>query len=490
MPPQTRTKIVATIGPASDSAEKLVDLVEAGVDVFRLNFSHGTHEYHRNLFKLIKEVGGDRVATLIDLSGPKFRIGDVEEPFELTKGERLILTSREVVCGREERCVTINHKLLPQEVSPGNTLYINDGLVGLRVDKVVDNTDIYTTCFAGGPISSRKGINAPDVNLSISFPTKKDIEDVRFAMKIGPPDFFAASFVRKPTDVDKLRVLFKEFGCKVPVIAKIEHGDALKQIDAIVEAFDGIMVARGDLGIEVPTEDVPIIQKDLIRRCNVAGKPVITATQMLESMTNNRRPTRAEASDVSNAVVDGTDAVMLSAETATGRYPTDTVGYMDRIASRAEELVYSRSETYAQDIYKQCKENIAEVLGFNTYYAAKKLKPRAILAITRSGGTARLVAKYRPKTPIIACTAIPETARQLQLMWGVIPLIIPVATSIEDLIYHSIGQTYEEGYVGTDDLVIVIAGTLMGLPARTNLIQVFKVGEVLALEAHFGPLII
>ncbi|MHA2365523.1 MAG: pyruvate kinase [Candidatus Hodarchaeales archaeon] len=477
---ETRTKIVSTIGPASKDVKILKKLIKAGLDVCRLNFSHGTHDYHKETFEMIRDID-ENIAILIDLSGPKIRIGDVEKPFDIKHGDSLIITSDDII-GNSKR-VSVNHKTLPKEVKPGNTLFINDGIVGLTVKKVTKGTDIVTKCFAGGPVSSKKGINAPDVPLSLFFPTAKDLKDANFGIKLEP-DFFAASFVRRPEDLKPIKEIIENDFKKVKIITKIEHRDALKNIEGIIQASDGIMVARGDLGIEIPTEDVPIVQKDLIKSCNEVGKPVIVATQMLESMTINKRPTRAEASDVFNAVEDGADAVMLSGETASGKWPIDSVEYMDKIARRAEEVVFSKGEHLADELYKKVKKSptIPELLGYNAYYTGKRLKVAAILALTRTGGTARLIAKYRPDCPIIACTSVVQTARQLQATWGVIPMSIPVVTSTEHAILHSIKNAESLNYVKHDDQVLVIAGTLLGIPAKTNLMQVLNVADILALE--------
>ncbi len=483
----TRTKIVATIGPASNTKAVLTDLLEAGVDAFRLNFSHGTHDEHLKVYNLIREIS-PTVAVLIDLSGPKFRIGLVEKPFNLKKGETIVLTTEEVVGSEQNKRFTVSHNKLPQEVKIGSKLYINDGLIGLNVSKI-DKNDIICEVFAEGLISSKKGINAPKLPLSLYFPTEKDIEDATFALdNFNPePDFFGISFIRRPEDVQPIKQLLTKKYKKTKLIAKIEHQDALDQMDAILDACDGVMVARGDLGIEIPTEDVPIIQKELIRKANQIGKPVITATQMLESMTFNKRPTRAEAGDVSNAVLDGSDAVMLSGETASGNYPLDSVQYMDRIAKRAEQMAFKSNEKefHFNDANITNPMSISENLGFSAYTLSKNLPISAIIAITRTGSTAQIVAKFRPKAPILACTGVESTARQLQLVWGVEPILIPLITSTDELIYRSVVECFKLEYLDKNDQVLIIAGTLLGVPSKTNQIQVLKVENVLALESKF-----
>ena len=483
----TRTKIVATIGPASNTKEILTEMVEAGVDVFRLNFSHGTHEEHLKVYNIIREIS-KTVAVLVDLSGPKFRIGMVEQPFEVKKGETVVLTTDDVVGSEKQKRFTVSHDRLPQEVQVGSKLYINDGLVGLNVTEVQKN-DIICKVFAGGPISSKKGINAPNIPLSLYFPTEKDIDDATFTLdNFDPePDFFGISFIRRPEDIKEIKKLLEKKYKKTKLIAKIEHKDALTNMDAILNVIDGVMVARGDLGIEIPTEDVPIIQKELIRKSNQIGKPVITATQMLESMTFSKRPTRAEAGDVSNAVFDGTDAVMLSGETASGNYPIDSIEYMDKIAKRAEEMAFksNEKELHFKDANINNPYSISENLGFSAFTLSKNLPISAILAITRTGNTAQIISKFRPKAPILACTGVETTARQLQLVWGVEPILIPVITSTEELIYKSVVTCYNLKYLEENDQVLIITGNLLGIPSKTNQIQVLQVADVLALKPKF-----
>ena len=470
----TKTKIVCTLGPSSNTESMLKKMIKAGMDVVRINFSHGSHEEHEKTIKMVRKVSED-IALLCDLSGPKFRIGEVKNAFEINPGDKLILTADEVI-GDENR-ISVNHKLLPQEVKVGNELWINDGLVMLEVTSIKNNVDIYTTCNVGGPISSRKGINAPQVPVSLFFPTKKDINDAKFALEYDP-DYFAASFVRKANDLIPLRELIEKNYKHTHIISKIEHREALKNIKEIIKASDGIMVARGDLGLEIPTEDVPIVQKDLIKQCNIYSKPVITATQMLESMTINKRPTRAEASDVSNAVLDGTDAVMLSGETSVGKFPVETIEYMNRIAHRAEEVITSDLKR----ITHYSEETLSGVLGHAAQYTASKLDLEAILAITRTGSTVRLVSSHRPKIPIIGATSFPTTFRQLQLVWGVEPLLIDIKTSTDKIILESVEKSLDNHYIKEEDKILVIAGTLLGIPAKTNLIQVIDVHEILSVS--------
>lgn len=482
----TRTKIVATIGPASNTKEKLQELIEAGVDVMRLNFSHGTHEDHLRVYKLIRELS-NTVAVLVDLSGPKFRIGLVEQAFELKKGDEIILTTEEVVGSESSKRFFVSHPHLPQEVSKGSVLFINDGLVEIHVQEIKEN-DIICQVFVGGPISSKKGINAPDIKLSLFFPTQKDIDDATFSLdNFDPePDYFAISFIRRPEDVQQVKKLIQDRYKKTKLIAKIEHRDALKCIDDILNICDGLMVARGDLGIEVPTEDVPIIQKELIHKANQLGKPVITATQMLESMTVNKRPTRAEAGDVSNAVLDGSDAVMLSEETASGNYPVESVQYMDRIAKKAEVMSFEADkDIHFKDANINNPLSISENLGFSAFNLTNNLSIDAIIAITRTGSTAQIIAKFRPKAPILACTGDEKTARHLQMVWGVEPVLIPVIESSEKLIYESIMQCYNLEFLEEKGQVLIITGNTLGVPSKTNQLEILKVADVLALKTKF-----
>lgn len=482
----TRTKIVATIGPASNTKEKLQELIEAGVDVMRLNFSHGTHEDHLRVYKLIREIS-KTISVLVDLSGPKFRIGLVEKPFELKKGDNLILTTDEVVGSEKSKRFFVSHPHLPQEVAQGSVLFVNDGLVELHVQKIQEN-DIHCQVFVGGPISSKKGINAPDIPLSLYFPTPKDLDDAIFSLdNFDPePDFFAISFIRRPADVKQIKKLIQERYKKTKLIAKIEHKDALNCIDDILDVCDGLMVARGDLGIEVPTEDVPLIQKELIRKSNQVGKPVITATQMLESMTINKRPTRAEANDVSNAVLDGSDAVMLSEETASGNFPVEAVQYMDRIAKKAETMSFQAGkDIHFKDANIDNPLSIAENLGFSAFNLTNNLPIDAIVAITRTGSTAQIISKFRPKAPILACTGDEKTARQLQMVWGVEPVLIPVISSTEKLIFESIMECYNLEFLEEKNQVLIITGNTLGVPSKTNQLEVLKVADVLALKDKF-----
>lgn len=469
----TKTKIVCTIGPASEKPTVFKELVEAGMDVCRLNFSHGSYIDHKARFKLIKDTSDD-LAVLVDLCGPKIRTGEMKEGTVIKTGQQFKVSADVSVEGNSKICTT-NYPPLIEDADVGNHLAIDDGLLLLIVTKKTKN-ELVCKVLNGGPLKSRKGINAPDVPLSLHFPLEKDLEDIRYVLRKLDVDFFAASFVRRKEDILKIREILDEVHSPIGIISKIEHRDAINNFDEILEVSDGIMVARGDLGIEIPTEDVPIVQKKLISKCNHIGKPVIVATQMLESMINNPRPTRAEASDVSNAIIDGADAVMLSGETAVGKFPIESVQYLEKIARAAEDHGLARPVGYGIE-----RPSITEVFGRGIYIISKEehLNIKAILTNTRRGSTAKLVAKYRPKIPIIAGTPYPSTVRQLNLVWGVYPIQVKVTNSSNELKYLLTKEANERGLLKGEDQVLIIGGSLLGFPAATNLIQTMKVEDIL-----------
>ncbi|MFX1536569.1 MAG: pyruvate kinase [Promethearchaeota archaeon] len=474
----TKTKTMCTIGPASSDEDTLRKMFEAGMDVCRINFSHGSPSWYRDIFKKVRNLSRTELGILIDLTGPKIRIGEVDGVYNLQKGKEFIITTEQDIVGNDTR-VSITHRTLHEEVTKGHHIFISDGIVELLVKEVRDR-DIICEVVSGGEISSRKGVNCPAVPLSLYFPTEKDLKDLDLVIDLKP-DILALSFIRRPEDIVPIRQRLDEAYTSCLLISKIEHPDALQNFDAILEASDGIMIARGDLGIEIPIEQVPAIQKELIKKCNKAGKPVITATQMLESMTYHSRPTRAEASDVVNAILDGTDAVMLSSETAIGHDPIQVVKMIDTINRFNEPIIFDRTI----EKYVSPKPSIAEILGQAATIASRKLDIDAIIAITRSGSTARLIAKYRPSKPVIAATSYPTTARQLSLTWGVIPLLIDVVNSTDGVIFAAINQAVEHGLLTLENSVLIIAGSLLGIPAKTNLMQVYQVKDVLA----FAPLL-
>ena len=468
----TRSKIVATIGPSSESEETLIEMIEAGMDVARLNFSHGTHQDHIERFDLIRSISD--IAIMFDISGPKMRTGEMEKGKEsvyLNLGDNFTLTTRDVL--GNESITSVSYKDLSYDVNIGDVIFLNDGIIGLRVVSI-DDKDVHCQIESGGVLSARKGVNIPDVHLKIDIPTPKDIADMKIAAKLVS-DYLAVSFVRTPEEMLKVREILQDEGVEIPLIAKIEHSIGLKNFDAILEVADGIMVARGDLGVEIPPERVPLVQKDVIHKCNRYGKPVITATQMLESMTSNPRPTRAEASDVANAVLDGTDAVMLSGETAVGNYPVESIKTMDRIAKNAEGSMPYRDPDY----YDHGHEDVAEVIGHVIHTITKEMDVAAIITVTKGGFTARMISKYRPKKSIIAITQDERVMRQLKLLWGVYPLNKEIKTDdASQLIYSSLRAVYEEGLLSKDDTVVIACGSVL-VPGKTNLIGIYEIDAVL-----------
>ncbi|MEO2069002.1 MAG: pyruvate kinase [Desulfurobacteriaceae bacterium] len=462
-----RTKIVATLGPTSSGREILKKMVESGLNVVRLNMSHGTHEDHGKRIKLVREVERDTgkpIPILMDLCGPKIRIGKLEkEPFYLHRGDTVILTTGEAKRGK----IQVNYKNLHKEVRRGETILLADGAFRLKVKKVVEK-DIICEVLVGGPLTSHKGVNLPNSKLSVPALTEKDKEDVLFGIENGV-DIIALSFVRKADDVLELKELIRVKGKNIPVIAKIEKPEAVKNIDSILEVADGIMVARGDLGVELPVEKVPAIQKQLIRKANEKGKPVITATQMLKSMVDLPFPTRAEVSDIANAVLDGTDALMLSEETAVGKYPVKVIKTMAKVIQEAEKIYpYKR---YIDLPAKTLQDSLAK----SACNLSRETKIKAIVPFTRSGATAKAVAKFRPPVPIYAVVHDIETWRRLNLIWGVEPFLTVLAESIDEIVEESIKVAKEKKIAKKGDKVIVLAGAPMGILGTTNLIKVVDI---------------
>jgi pyruvate kinase len=410
-----KSKIVCTIGPASESLENIKKLILAGMNVARLNFSHGDFEEHGNRIKTIRQASqelGKTVAILLDTKGPEIRTGKLEvEPIELVQDEYLTLTTEEIL-GDQNR-ISITYADLPNDVQVGSTILIDDGLIGLTVVDI-QGTEIKTRIVNGGTIKSKKGVNVPGVAISLPGITEKDTNDIIFGIE-QDIDFIAASFVRKASDVQEIRALLEKHNAShIQIISKIENQQGVDNLDEILAASDGLMVARGDLGVEIPAEDVPLAQKLMIQKCNIAGKPVITATQMLDSMQRNPRPTRAEASDVANAIFDGTDAIMLSGETAAGKYPVESVLTMSRIAEKAESALNHREIFMKQQIAQET--TVTEAISQSVAISALDLNAKAIISSTVTGHTARVVSKYRPKSQIIAVTTQERTMRQLALV--------------------------------------------------------------------------
>ena len=474
-----KTKIVCTIGPASESEEILKKLFLTGLNVCRLNFSHGNHEEHKARIDTIKKVREEvnlPIAIMLDTKGPEIRLGDFEnKSVELVQGEIFTLTSRDIM--GDINIVNQSYENLPKDVVPGDRILIDDGLVELKVLEVVDGTDIKCEVINNGVLSNHKGVNVPGVIINLPAITEKDIKDIIFGVENGV-DFIAPSFIRKAQDViDIRRILEENNGSGINIISKIENQEGVDNIDEIISASDGIMVARGDLGVEIETEIMPLVQKQLIMKANIAGKPVITATQMLDSMMRNPRPTRAEVTDVANAILDGSSSIMLSGETAAGKYPVEAVRTMYQIAIRTEE-----SLNYPELL--KLKSNKSEITTTNaiskaTCYTAQDLGAAAIITATSSGHTAKSVSKFRPKAPIIAVTTTDEVMRRLALEWGVYPVLAPESVTTDDVIDNSISAAMDSEYVNEGDLVVITAGIPAGLSGTTNLIKVHTIGKVL-----------
>jgi pyruvate kinase len=482
-----KTKIVCTLGPASDSPEMIRKLILAGMNVARLNFSHGDYEEHgariRTIREAVKELGRN-VAILLDTKGPEIRVGKLkEEPIELVQGDTIILTTEDIL-GDKDR-IPVSYKDLPNDVAPGATILLDDGLIGLTALDV-RGSEIVCRINNGGMLKSRKSVNVPGVKVNLPGITDKDRADILFGIEQGV-DYIAASFVRKAQDVLEIRQILEEHNAThIQIIAKIENQEGVDNLDEILQVADGLMVARGDLGVEIPAEQVPLVQKMMIRKCNLAGKPVITATQMLDSMQRNPRPTRAEASDVANAILDGTDALMLSGETAAGKYPVESVETMARIAERAETAIEHRDVLLRQSRDQQ--KSITEAISQAVASSALDLDAQAILTATESGFTARMVSKYRPKAPIIAVTPHEGVMRQLALIWGVVPVKGEMVNNTDEMFEMAIQAAVSGGHVKLGDLVVITAGVPVGRSGTTNLIKIQHVGEIVARGQGIGNL--
>ena len=470
-----KTKIVCTLGPASQSEETLTKLIENGLNVCRFNFSHGSHEEHKERMDIVKKVRDELkkpVAILLDTKGPEIRTGNFADPeVFLEEGSKFIITMADVI-GNKEMC-TVSYKGLAEDVVEGDTILIDDGLVGLKVENVVGE-EIHCVVENSGIVKNHKGVNVPGVKINLPALTPKDISDIEFGITQGI-DFIAASFVRKASDVLAIReVLENNNATDIQIISKIENQDGVDNLDEILQVSDGLMVARGDLGVEIPTEDIPIVQKQMIKKCNALGKPVITATQMLDSMIRNPRPTRAEVTDVANAIYDGTDAIMLSGETAAGKYPVEAVKVMAAIAKRIEETLDYDTILRSKGLNNT---NVTDAISYATCTTAKSLTASGIVTSTSSGYTARMVSKFRPKTPIIAATPNERTSRQLSLSWGVYTVMCEQAENTDDLIDNSIEASKNEGYIHEGELVVITTGVPTGVSGTTNLIKVQVISE-------------
>lgn len=464
-----RTKIVCTIGPASHSPETIGALIEAGMNVARLNFSHGSPQEHAGFITRLKTVSnrlGARVTILQDLSGPKMRIGKlVEEPIELAPNSQFILTTRQVM--GDQTAVSINDPTLVEALKPGDRILLADGELELRV-RAKTETDIHCEVIVGGELKSNKGINAPGVALTTPVPTQKDIADVIFGIQHGV-DWVTQSFVRNAGELRVLRTIIRQNGSDVPIIAKIEKREALDDLDGLIAEADGIMIGRGDLGLEIPIQEVPLAQKEIIKRANLAGKPVITATQMLESMLENPRPTRAEVTDIANAIFDGTDAVMLSGETAIGKYPVAATRTMAEVAVATEAHVDYMEQFRRKPIIRG--DDIPDAIAHAACHTALAIGAKVIICCTRSGQTARLVAKYRPHATIAVVSPYENTLQRMMLLWGTYPIGIGLAENTDEMIAKAKGAVLASGLAQKGERVVIVAGIPVDVPGTTNIIK-------------------
>ncbi len=472
-----KVKIVCTLGPACSDYDILRQMAEAGMDVARFNFSHGTYETHAlNLSQVrrVEQEMGRPVATLLDTKGPEIRTGLLKDGTSvmLRAGQHFTLTTRAIE--GDQNGVSVSYPNLPSEVARGNDIFIDDGTLHLRVEEI-DGQDIFCQVFVGGELGDRKGVNIPDAELSVPTLTSKDIEDIRWGLD-QDMDFIAVSFVRSRNDIMEVRRVMEEFGGSLKVIAKIETKQAVANLEEIAEVVDGMMVARGDLGVEMPTEEVPLVQKRIIDVCRRQGKPVIVATQMLDSMIRNPRPTRAEASDVANAVLDGTDAVMLSGETAKGKYPVKSVETMARVVMRAEKdlRIWQRREQMLES-----GGGVPDAVSHAAVSIGEEMNARVIISLSRSGSTANMVSKFRPACPIVAATPLKKTWREMALVWGVYPLLKEEAVTAEEATQSALAGALDQGMVCEGDLVVITAGVPVEIPGTTNMVQVHTVGQIL-----------
>ncbi|MCQ6281831.1 pyruvate kinase [Bacillus sp. EB600] len=482
-----KTKIVCTIGPASESVEKLTQLINSGMNVARLNFSHGDFQDHGQRIINIREAAkltGKTVAILLDTKGPEIRTHNMQGgTLELNAGENVIVSMTEVE-GTVEK-FSITYPGLIDDVHSGSKILLDDGLIGLEVTNIDKAAgEIHTKILNSGTLKNKKGVNVPGVSVNLPGITEKDTKDIIFGIEQGI-DFISASFVRHAKDVLEIRQLLEENNAAgIHIIPKIENQEGVDNIEAILEVSDGLMVARGDLGVEIPAEEVPLVQKMLIKKCNALGKPVITATQMLDSMQRNPRPTRAEASDVANAIFDGTDAIMLSGETAAGLYPVEAVQTMHNIASRAEQALDHKEILSSRS--KDTGHNITDAIGQSVAHTAINLEVNAIIAPTESGHTAQMISKYRPKAPIVAVTGNASVSRRLSLVWGVYPKLGLEVTSTDEILDIAIQESLNSGIVKHGDLVVITAGVPVGEAGTTNLMKIHVVGDIIAKAQGIG----
>ena len=480
-----KTKIICTLGPSTDKDGVLRELIANGMNVARFNFSHGSHEEHKgrlDLLKSLREELGKPVAALLDTKGPEIRLKDFKNGTEMLEaGQTFTLTTRDVE-GTKEIC-SITYKDLPQDVAPGGTIMLDDGLIKLQI-QTVNDTDIVCTVLNSGKIKNKKGVNVPGVHLSMPYMSQRDKDDIIFGIEQGF-DFIAASFVRTAQDVYEIRNLLNEYDSNIRIIAKIENREGVNNIDSILAAADAVMVARGDLGVEIDFTELPGIQKNIIERSFSFGKPIVTATQMLDSMMVNPRPTRAEISDVANAIYDGTSAIMLSGETAAGAYPVEALKTMSAIAERTETENHARVEYLTEAT--NGKISVSDATAHAACLTAKDVNAAAIVTVSESGTTARLLSKYRPQQPIIACVMKEQVQRQLSLSWGITSLMMPLAHSTDELIEMSTALAKENGFLHNGELAVVTAGVPVGISGTTNMIKIHMVGNCLATGVGVGP---
>ena len=466
-----KTKIVCTLGPSTDKEEVLRELLKSGMNVARFNFSHGSYDEHLQKLKTLKKLRNELelpVAALLDTKGPEIRVKKFKDgKIMLEQGQKFTLTTKEVDGTKD--IVSVTYAGLPGDVEIGSFILIDDGLISMKVIEKTDE-DVVCEVMNDGAVSNNKGVNLPGTNISMPFVSEKDRQDIIFGAKNGF-DFIAASFTRCADDVHQVRQILKENGGeKVQIIAKIENMQGVTNIDEIIEAADGIMIARGDMGVEIPSEEVPVLQKKIIKKASNSGKPVITATQMLDSMMKNPRPTRAETTDVANAIYDGTGAIMLSGETAAGKYPIQALQTMVRIAERTEEDIdYVKR---FQAIETEANPNVTSAISHATCTTAHDLNAKAIITVTTSGGTARNISQYRPACPIIGCATHPQVCRQLNLAWGITPIHIREEEDTFVLFDQAVKQVKEHGYVETGDLTVITAGVPLGIVGTSNLLKV------------------
>lgn len=468
---QKKTKIVCTLGPATSSEEMIKELCLSGMDIARLNFSHGNHEGHGEMIAKIKKVReelGLPIAILLDTKGPEIRTGLAENgrEFTLEKGEQVIVTTEDVPCNSS--IISVTYKNLPEDVAVGGSILIADGLIELKVKKIEDDEKVICEVVNGGELGSRKGVNLPNVKLKLPAITEQDRADIIFGINEGV-DFIAASFIRNAEAIREIRGIIHDCNSDIAIIAKIENMEGMENLDEIIAETDGIMVARGDLGVEVEPETLPYIQKTMIQKCNAAFKPVITATQMLDSMIRNPRPTRAEVTDVANAIYDGTDAIMLSGETAAGKYPIQAVQMMAKIAKETE--THYESMTCNKNEFVAGHEDVSCAISYSAVATAGRLDAKLIIASSFSGYTARLVSKYRPKCPIIGLSPLDRTLRKMQIYRGVQPLKVNEVNSTDHLLDEAVKTVREHDYVNVGDVVILTAGVPAGKSSVTNMIK-------------------